>query len=183
MKPLIIGCCIVALSACQTVPTRNKDYAHQRIGPGSLLVLEKPLKVPAQGTSVHIQRGQPVPANGIDELSPHCIFQLWTRGEDSRRIEPDSFLVTKVRWGVRHSALGAPVLVASGRGDITGDSPTQLFYDTEFFLRSDTQTDVYLLTCRIDQMHAGGHAFASYLTVADVQDALNGLFRLDPRRI
>jgi hypothetical protein len=94
-------------------------------------------------------------------------------------VEPDAFNVTRVQRSTSTIArgeslpIGGLVRVSMGN-DSTG--PTNYYYKTEFFLHSDSQPNVLLMTCQSNQNYT---PLKRYLTVAEIRQALGNIFTLN----
>ena len=166
----------VLVSACAGSGQRSSELLSPATPPGSYFTLHTALEIPREDTTVYIQYGQPVAPHEVEEWAPHCFFELYTRAEEPRLVKPDEFEIQRV---VRESSplwVGLPVTVAFGGGEDSG--PTHLYYRTRYYLNSPNQPDVWRMNCQIDRMEAHGLSFDSWLTVAQVQEALTGLFSL-----
>lgn len=162
----------LALAACQYVPPRDIDSPFFSPPAGSLLRLTRPLTIPAHDAGVNIQDGHAQYSSWrLNRYYPHCNFELHTRANQERVIEPDTFTVTRT---VRETenALLAPAIVAGFGG--SGDGPPNENYMTVLYLHSDRQPDVFRMTCQ----HWEDPSEGNHLTVQQIRQALGDLFIL-----
>ncbi len=175
LKPWQALPAFLLLAACVVSVSNRPDFAHRLIPPGAVLVLEQAIIIPAEHSAVSIQDGRVVQA--VDELRPYCTLQVRTRLETSREIAPDRFVVNRTNWGTSTIQAGlTPTVAEIGFGE--SGSLTRLYYQTELYLRSDRQPDVWRMVCEVDRVEAGGLSFDAYLTLSDVRATLKGVFRL-----
>jgi len=172
---------LILLSGCQSMPTpeTSRRVYFNDIPMGSTLTLLQPVVIRAGQVRASLPRTGPSAADG--EYSPHCSLELWTLDEQAVTIEPDTFAITKVSGGLtpllvsRHegtkvAALG-PFFVASwGRND-----SSFLRSYAEMFVHSPRQPDVYRVSCS----YMGDPWDVDPLTIAEIREALDGVFRLD----
>lgn len=163
------------------------DSPYYRYPAGVTLSLTRPLAIPPEAATVRLQFGRVVPSNGVQEVEPHCIFEVDTVGEREQIVVPQKFQVTDVRRGISTFA-GLPVwpfgLAAIRVGSRDDGLPSHIYYKTEFRLRAAEaiagQPPVRNLTCQSNQMSAGiPIAFMRHLTLDEIRQALGDYFRLD----
>ncbi len=167
---------VLLLGGCHTLGNPRQDFAHRLIRPGSELVLEQAITIPAEDTAVYVQGGRVVTV--VNEMRPYCKFAVWTRLEEQQEVAPDRFVIRRVNWGTSYIQATRPVMVALVVYGHRG-APDRLYYQTELYLSSERQPDVYRITCEVDRIEAGGHSQHTYLTLSEVRGALEGLFRLE----
>lgn len=166
------------LSACAQGGGYGPESPHY-VYPGGLSIeLKKPLTIPPGEAGVRLQYGRTVARNGVQETDPHCIFELDTVSDGRQTVQPEAFRVT--RWQRRITTFsGMPVgFRAVALTDFDDGRPSQIYYITEFRLRSEQQPAVRSLTCQHDQA-APGIAIARHLTLAEMRAALGEYFVLD----
>jgi hypothetical protein len=118
--------------------------------------------------SEYIQYGQVRPYNRIVEYYPHCIFELRTVSEAARSVAPGTFAVTAIRRD-RFMAGYRKIMVAGNGGDY---NPVMSI--TQISLHSDTQPDVFRLTCRqLDEPYLARH-----VSLEQMRETLGELFTL-----
>ncbi|MCU7959656.1 MAG: hypothetical protein KZQ58_06585 [gamma proteobacterium symbiont of Bathyaustriella thionipta] len=91
---------------------------------------------------VRLQDGHFVSATGLDSFTTWCDFELKDRNMQEFIIQPGDFIIRKTRVSETTVLTQLPVILASGDG-----IPTFLRHDTEMFLGSEQQPQVYLLKC------------------------------------
>ena len=143
---------------------------------GSKLFLLQSIEIPAETASVYIQDGKVKTFNDINRYSAYCNFEVNTRMDVRQTVMADEFKVIRHRQDFHQvSNVGATRYVALVQmGDDDG-GPIATVYETALYLHSDKQPDVLRMTCsHWDDPHVG-----NYLTVAEIQQTINGLFRLE----
>lgn len=168
----------VGLSACQHGPY-TEDSPYYDVPPGSTFVLNEPLKISANRATVRIQAGEILPPPEVERRYPHCILETWSVSENPRTLQPDSFTITRMERDVTTFAgISKPFLLAQA-GSNGGDGPSELYYQSIFYLSSMNQPDVYSLTCQVDQVD---NTIETYLTLDEIRQALGGLMTLTLNR-
>lgn len=168
------------LSACAGPTPQGVSQASHQTSPGSYFTLQRALEIPRDDTTVYIQYGRLLQSNEVEEWEPHCFFELYTRAEEVRVVEPDEFEIQRVTREASPLWVGAPVMMAFGGGEDGG--PTHLYYRTRFYLNSPSQPDVWRMNCQVDRMEAHGPSFETWLTIAQVQETLTNIFSLTLHR-
>ena len=176
MRTVLLTALALLLSACASTRQPAPVAASFSTPPGSYFTLHRSVEIPREDTTLYIQYGQPVKAHEVEEWAPHCFFELYTRAEEPRIVEPDEFEIQRVKWESSPLWVGLPTQVAYGGGEDGG--PTHLYYRTRYYLNSSKQPDVWRMNCQIDRMEAHGVSFDTWLTLAEVQETLEGLFSL-----
>lgn len=117
----------------------------------------------------YIQNGEIKPYNKIVEYYPHCFFELRSVSESKRTVSPETFMVTGISRD-RFMAGFRKIMVAGGGGDYNPVMST-----TQISLHSDTQPDVFRLSCRqLDEPHLARH-----VSLQQMRETLGGLFTLE----
>jgi len=118
---------------------------------GYRLILNQQVRVPAERTRVFIQGGR-VTGTAFDSYEVSCNLEVRKLADHERRIEPDTFVVTRVQEFFEEVADTGwrPVQLASLElaGAAFDSSPADIFRGWHFWLHSDRQPDVMRLTCR-----------------------------------
>lgn len=156
MRITIVFGVALFLGACQATGGRTADWT---VPPGSRLVLNKALTIPAHTGYITLQGGRMVANQAIDSYYPNCDFQLRTKSGKPQTLKPGSFTITRVSMGDNP---------ASGR-DIRN-------YYTEMRLHSEAQPQVYYLKC---QQWSNYLESFDYVTVAEIRTALGEYFTLE----
>ena len=151
----ICGLVVVALLVgCQTVATNDPAKINFRIPPGSKLVLNRELTIPAGVAHIILQHGEVGPA--ANEFEVNCRFEVRDLGP--RVIHPDSFLITS--WSSQREWVNEP--------------NTLKFYKV-FHLKSEHQADIMPMTCQYWYYPLFGRP----VTIRQVQEALGGYFTFE----
>jgi hypothetical protein len=144
--------------------------------------LVQALEIPPGEATVRLQYGRIVARNGVQETDPYCIFELETVSDQPQPVRPGSFPVTGFQRRIE-SFSGMPAVRWNplGRGIGRDNGPSQMYYISEFRLRSEDQPKVRALTCQVDQGSAGISS-PRHLTLAEMSQALGRFFSLELRR-
>ena len=162
----------LTLAACQYVPPRDINSQFFSPPAGSQLRLTRPLTIPGNDAGVFIQYGKPQYSNWqLDQYYPHCDFELRTRSNHERVVEPDTFTVTRTVRETENVSL-APAVVASSD---TGNGAPHENYMTILYLHSDKQPDVFRMTCQ----HWEDPGDGRHLTIRQIRQTLGDLFTLE----
>ena len=163
----------ILLSACQSWHEPSETSPYYAIPVGSKLVLNQPVTIPAGTASVYIQRGQIVPYNGRDTYYANCKFEVETIRSAAYTVQPDEFVVSKVRQRIELNRHFEPGTLVAQTGDSSGDV-TSKYYARLFYLESTKQPDVLRMVCgRWDY-----RAFSNHLTIQEIRSALGDMFTL-----
>jgi len=146
---LLVG--VALLAGCQAVATNDTGKINFRVPPGSRLVLNRELTIPAGVAHVILQHGEAGPA--ANEFEVNCRFEVRDLGP--RVIQPDSFLIT--RWGSQREWV---------------NEPNTLRYFKVFYLASERQTDILPMTCQVWNYPLLGRP----VTIREIQEALGSYF-------
>lgn len=153
--PLVVG---LALAACQTTRYEGDESSPYYAPPvGTRVILNRAITIPPEQVSVMLQNGRIVPPGEINTYYPHCKFEVRRRLDVPQTVKPDEFVVTRVERNLLHSveagttlhtraSVGIGIGIGVG-GGVNGDGPSVQTYATRMDLRSDTQPDVFRLTC------------------------------------
>jgi hypothetical protein len=200
MKSIIALLLAASLTGCaqtREYPPESPYYAYPG---GARLTLDKPIEIPPDAATVRLQYGTLVARNGVHEEDPHCIFELDTVKEHAQRIGPDTLRITGIQRRVQTFA-GMPIWPYADTGPYVfgferrhlhragsrrigfsdDDSPSQIYFLTEFRLHSDSQPQIRALTCMHNQMMPGV-SIMRHLTLPEIRQALGGYFTLEPVR-
>jgi len=149
---LLVG--VILLAGCQALATNDTGKINFRIPPGSRLVLNRELTIPAGVAHVVFQQGEPGPA--ANEFEVNCRFEVRDLGP--RVIQPDSFLIA--RWSSQREWVNQPSILR--------------FYKV-FHLKSERQTDIMPMTCQVWSYPLIGRP----VTIRQVQEALGDYFTFE----
>lgn len=164
------------LSACAQPGRVDGAMPHA----GWTLTLNRPLAIGPGEASARLQYGRVVPRNGVQETDPYCILDIDTVSDQAREVAPERLTVTAIR--LREESFGGmPVFPwhAMGRGLGRDHGPSQIYFITQFTLRSAQQTGIRQLACQSDQ-GAAGVGIPRHLTGAEIRQALGEYFTLSP---
>lgn len=192
MKPIaVIAASVLLLSACQSTDyIGNEDSYRYRIPTGSTLVLNKPIVIPSDRSTVYIFRGEVVTYKKVDIYYPHCQLRMKKISSQARTINPDTFAITRINdWEDYHASGSSRVRVTLGFGVRIGTSghigvgfgsggrggPSIIKYATIISLRSDSQSDVKDMICA----QWGDQGGIEAVTIHETRDALGDIFTLN----
>jgi hypothetical protein len=148
------------------------------------LLLLNALTIPPESATLRLQYGHPVARNAVQEYDPFCVFEINTVSDSPQIVHPDTFQITRIGYRVdtiadAAAALPWPVTLRVAFAD--DDRPSHIYYKTLFWLRSEAQPGVRLLTCMHNQNLPGVYPFMRHLTLAEIRAALGARFRLECR--
>lgn len=142
--------------------------------------LYHPLVIPADAATVRLQYGEVVPANSVQEHDPFCIVELDTVRPHAQTLRPGRFEVLRVIRSVNPvAAAGTPQAIAL----FFDDSPSFLYYVTEFRLRDPEQPELRGMRCAWNQLAPGNRSLMRHLTLDEIHGALGRWMRLMPTRV
>jgi hypothetical protein len=169
---------LAVLSGCQIVPERSENSPYYPVPVGSKLVLNQPLDFPADDVSLFIQ-GKPLSYFSANKYYAYCKFELWTRLDKARTIQPDTFTITRVSRESRYTQreTNPAVMKAAWRTASRDDSGGIGYEITSWvmYLHSDKQPDVYRITCE----HWQDPNEATPLSIAEMRKAFGDVFTLE----
>lgn len=168
---------LTLLAACQSAPTLPEGGRYA----GLAVQLREPITVPAGSATVRVQNGKTVAMNAVQEFDPYCIFELDTVRDKPQPVQPGWFDVTKVEQRIQDFS-GMPVMPTIGMlGPFySGGGPSQIYYVTQFYLKSDTDPRIRSLRCESNQIGIPAPA-QHFLTAAELKQAMGGYFSLGHR--
>ena len=140
----------IFLAGCQANAVDiNRAPAYTTVKPGSQLVLNKPLTIPANKARVYLQSGNIVHENSVDQYSPNCSLEVRTIHPSPQQIHADTFRIMKISWDEESSyskRIYASSQLITGR-HLSSDGPSYENFVTHFYLHSARQPDVFRLSC------------------------------------
>jgi hypothetical protein len=151
MKILGIAVLILFLAGCQTAATTDVNSLWFKIRPGSTLMLNKPVEIPAGVAHIDLQDGQL--AVGVDEYSVNCSFEIENLGPHT--VTPDTFLITD----------------ASDAQEWVSQPDIMRFYK-ELRLKSERQPEVLKLVCQ----DWAGPLMGRPVTIGEIEKAVGAYF-------
>jgi hypothetical protein len=191
MKSILYSLLTLALLGCGHSPDYPPESPYYAYPGGARLTLNQTIDIPPDSATLRMQYGGTVARNGVHEEDPYCIFELDTVKPEVQRILPDSLQVVGIqrrvqtfagmpvwpyRFGFERRHSHRPGLQRVGFND--DDSPSQIYYLTEFRLHSEKQPQIRALTCMHNQMMPGV-PIMRHLTLAEIRQALGGYFTLE----
>lgn len=169
MQHLAVFLLTILLTACAS----GTGYQYPT-GPTALplittVTLNEPFHIRADRANEYIQYGEIKPYDKIVEYYPHCFFELRSVSETARTVSPEIFIVTKISRD-RFMAGFRRIMVAGGGGDYNPVMST-----TQISLHSDTQPEVFRLSCRqLDEPYLARH-----VSLQQMRETLGELFTLE----
>lgn len=165
----------LAMAACQPLSSYPPNSPYYQPPANGQLILNRAIEIPPDRATLRFQFGKAV--QRVHEYDTHCIFEVTTLSEHPQHIEPDRFVITKVRSGSSlYPALRSqPGLMHAGW--VYDDSaPTHYYYRTEMFLRSERQPQVLMLTCQHVWVVGTDWSRQRPPTLAEMRQALGDYF-------
>jgi hypothetical protein len=169
MQHLAMSLLAILLTACAS--GTGYQYPTGPTAPPSItkVTLNEAFHIRADRANEYIQYGEIKPYDKIVEYYPHCFFELRSVSETARNVSPETFIVTKISRD-RFMAGFRRIMVAGGGGDYNPVMST-----TQISLHSDTQPEVFRLSCRqLDEPYLARH-----VSLQQMREALGGLFTLE----
>ena len=184
---------MMLLAGCQTTDyIGNEDSYRYRIPPGSMLILNQPLVIPADRSTIYLFRGKVVTYNDVDIYYPHCQFRMKKISAQARTVSPDTFIITRINDWEDYHAQGplrfsdASISIGVGVGvgtsghigigvGIGGGGPSIIKYATIISLQSDSQPEVKDIICS----HWGDMGNIEAVTIKETRGALGNVFTLN----
>ena len=170
MRLALLLIAVVVLGGCQSTSARDEASPFYVPPAGSRLVLQKTLTIPADTVGVIIQGGRAVSHRDVDQYYPHCRLEVRDRRDTAQTVNPDDFLVRRVRRDVEvvsNPRVGPVVRVGHG--------PSFFIYRTIFDLESPRQPSVRTLVCQ----YWGDPALNDHLSIREIRRALGETMRLE----
>ena len=178
-KKLAIYVLLLLLAGCQANAGNVSPIpAYTSIKPGSKLVLNKPLAIPANKARVYIQGGKIIHENSVDRYYPNCSLEVRTIKTSPQEIKTDSFIIIKVRSD--EEASYQKLMYASSRNitrRFVSDDDGPVSHEnwvTHFYLQSANQPDVFRLNCA--HWEDPADFYPHHLSMADIKKAVGDYF-------
>lgn len=169
----------ILLGACASERGDGPGSPEYAFPAGLSVRLAQALAIPPGEASVRLQYGRPVARNAVQETDPYCIFEVDALADAPRSLAPEAFRVTGIQRRVEtFSGMPVGAWPAFGFGLGRYGGPSQVYYLTEFRLRSDTGSGARSLTCQHNQA-AAGIGIPRHLTLAEMRTAVGGYFALE----
>jgi hypothetical protein len=174
MPRLSILLMLLPLSACQTSAILDEDSPLRPPPPGSRLILNQSISIPAHSAHVVLQGGRVVSGKDINRYHPNCRLEVQKVRDTSQVLQPDEFVVLRSRQESRTAGLEQRLHVA---GPFHGGAggPSFVMYQTIFELQSVKQPQVRWMTCE----QWGDPAIGQHLTPREIRNALGDVMRLE----
>ncbi len=169
----LIALTLLLLAGCAGAPTNGIDHGR--------LVLLAVQSIPSESATLRLQYGKPVARNAVQEYDPFCVFEINTVSDSPQIVRPDTFRVTRTGHSISTiaDASGLPYPTPIKVGLSNDHRPTHIYYKTLFWLHSEQQPGVRLLTCMSNQNLPGVYPFMRHLTLREIREALGADFRLE----
>ncbi len=162
------------LLACVSHPY-DEHSEFTRVPAGSRLILNQSIPVAANSLGVYMQDGSIKPYSAINKYYPHCKFELYTLSDRARTVQPDTFDIVRVMDQTDLSSSRATMFASLRTAGIYSDGgPSIVTFTTSMYLKSNTQRDVYRMTC----MHWDLINESRYLSIAEMRKAMGNVFTL-----
>jgi len=159
---------------------------------GSTARLTHWITIPADHAYVYIANGQVLPFksyNTVDLRNPYCRIGFADPSPSQRKIEPDSFRITKItEWEDYRGQLGYPQWARLNKSDVSvgggfnigaadynDAGPPMIMYATIFGLKSDRQPQIREMVCG----HWNEQNIIEPLTLVELRKALGDLVTID----
>jgi len=172
----LIVLALLLLAGCAGAPSNGPDAGR--------LVLLAAQTIPPESATLRLQYGKPVARNAVQEHDPFCVFEIDTVSDSPQTVHPDTIRVTRIGHSIgtiADTASGLPYPTPSKVGLFNDDRPTHIYYKTLFWLHSEQQPGVRVLTCMSNQNTPGAYPFMRHLTLQEIREALGADFRLEIR--
>lgn len=168
----LIALTLLLLAGCAGASTNDID-------PGRLVLLSAQT-IPPESATLRLQYGKPVASNAVQEYDPFCVLEINTVSDSPQTVHPDTFRVTRISHSISTiaDASGLPYPAPIKVGLSSDQRPTHIYYKTLFWLHSEQQPGVRLLTCMSNQNLPGVYPFMRHLTLREIREALGVDFLL-----
>ncbi len=169
MQKVRLGLILALLSLAGGCRFVAQEAPLHRVQTGAVLKLAAVIEFAADSVAVYIQHGRLLPGNAVDSYKPYCILELRRKHPHPVSVTPDTFLIYRTYYEST-AVLRYPMLASAAR-IVASASVSHLVYETELFLRSARQPNVYRLTCK----HWVDPAFARHVTYEEINATLGEL--------
>jgi hypothetical protein len=171
-RAIFFAVLILALFGCQTAPVN----LHRQVPVHSMIHLNTELTFHPGVVGLYIQDGQIVKPNSIDSYRPHCSIELDTKAHRVTRIQPDSFIVYRVRYEENNASLGMPSSILSVAINSANGISWEL-YSTVLYLKSERQPQIYRMVCE----HLDDPQDPKHVSIEQIKHTLGELMHLEVR--
>ncbi len=183
------------LSACEMAQVKDESSPFYSVPAGSILHLNQEVTIPPDQVAVYVQEGELRNKRLLDFYRPNCKFEVYKISEQARIVRADEFHITRVVDEIETAMLREPVELAVNDGDYLPDGlvagqgtvyPLQVLafagldqsevysYSTVMYLSSDSQPDVFRLSCQ----HWESILDDRFLSIEQMRAALGKVFTL-----
>lgn len=173
MNRLLMLILLLPLAACQTPGPLDENSPYWAPPPGSLLILNQTISVPAHSATVVLQGGRVVSGKDIKRYHPHCRLEVHRVSDTPQMLQPDEFVVRRSHQDASIAWQEGPLLVAN-RVRVGSDGPTFYIYKTILELQSARQPQVRWMTCE----QWGDPSTGQHVTIHEIRNALGDMMRL-----
>ena len=181
---IILSCSAVSLlflTGCISNEIKDESSPFYSVPVHSTLKLNQSLIIEGGQVATYVQNGKVMPERDVDKYKPNCKFEIYTMSEQSRTVDADSFVLTRVVDDIESSSLkGSNQLAALDEALVLGtlDRSYMYNYATMMYLHSERQKDVYRMTCQhwedvLDDM---------YLSATEMRQAMGKVFTLEIKK-
>jgi len=170
---LLITCFLLAVACSRMAFDENTSPLYGPVG--SSLELHQVIDIAPDRLAIYMQGGAIMDYSAIDKYYPHCKFELYNLSEHARKVHPDIFRIEQIKNETDLSS-ARPTMYA-GPLHMSDDSeagPSVITFTTSMFLRSETQPEVYRMSC----MHWDLPSESRYLSIAEIRKAMGTIFTL-----
>lgn len=161
---------LALVTACHATYSGDETSRFYPPPAGSRLILKQRLTIPAETAGVFIQGGRAVSSREVNQYHPHCRLEVHERRDTSQTVDPDEFLVRRVRREVQ--TVSRPGLLPAAN---TSGRTSFWIYRTLLDLQSPRQPQVRVLVCQ----HWGEPPLDDHLSIRDIRRALGDVMTLE----
>jgi hypothetical protein len=175
---------ILFLGGCSYLESPNPDSPYYAYPPGWVMRLNRPLLIDPGAATVRLQYGRIVPRNSVQEQDPFCIVEVNIVSGEAQFLQPGRFEVLRVTRRVSAISASVSPIISPGYRKVgfggNDDSPTFLYFITEFRLRDPDQPNLRSMRCAWNQMAPGNRSLMRDLTLDEIRSALGDWITLVP---
>lgn len=168
---------LTVLSGCGFNLKVPEVFAYETLKPGATFKLQQGIHFPAYTALVNLQNGTQKSGFKLDQYYPHCTLELKTQSSSYRIIQPDVFTLVKIQTQTEY--VMKPGIKYASLGTLLADNSSDIIYKTVFYLKSENQPDVELLSC---QHWDDPSTHPYHLSLAQIEQTLNGIFIINPTK-
>jgi hypothetical protein len=170
---------LLLLAGCpQTYPDPESNPFNS-VPVGSSIQLNQSVEIPGEKVAVFLQDGVIKTEREVDFYKPNCKFEVYKMSEQPRVVDMDTFSITRIVDEIESSSIGEKTTVAAMDSQLAFtaglyDRSLMFNYATKMYLHSDTQPDVYRMTCQ----HWESLGDNRYVSIAQMRQAMGQVFTL-----